>query len=117
MTAQMPIRVPRNAQYKVGWTFLDRKTREPLDISDWTFALDVKYSAGFGSPIASATFDNIDAPAGSVDVTINGADFATVRGAQETVRLAYDCLVQDSDGVVVAMVEGVVLLTPGVSTL
>lgn len=118
MTATTPIRVPRNAQYKMGWTFRDRKTRAPLDISDWTFALDVKASAGApGPPIASATFDNIVAIEGAVDVTLTGSDFSAVEGSQEVVRLAYDCLVQDGDGVVVALVDGVVLLTPGVSTI
>ena len=118
MAAIMQIRVPRNAEYKQNWRFRHRIGGDALDITGWTFALDVKASSGAsGPPIASATFDNIVAVEGSVDVTILGSDFSAVEGSQEVVRLAYDCLVEDSDGVVVAMVEGEVLLTPGVSTI
>lgn len=117
MPVNMDIEVPRNASYKQGWTFRDKLTKEPLDITGWTFALDVKYNAGASAVIASAIFNNIVGPDGTVDVQINGSDFSAVEGVQEKVVLAYDCLAKDIDGLVIVQTRGQVYLMPGVSTI
>lgn len=118
MAALLDIEVPRNGQYKQGWKFRDRLTGVDLDISDWTFALDVKASPGAdGSPIASAVFSNMVGVEGTIDVFLDGADFASVEGEQEVVRLSYDCLAKDGGDVTVVQLRGQIILMPGVSTL
>lgn len=118
MPAEMNIEVPRNGSYFQRWTFRDRLTREPLDISEWTFALDIKSAAGApGSPVGSAIFSDVDGPGGGVNVRIDGADLSEVEGAQEIVRLAYDFLGRDEESVITVEARGQIILMPGVSTL
>lgn len=124
MAGGMDIEVPRNGHYFQCWWMeaMDIVDGEdvwrPLDITAWTFSLDVKASAGLeGSPIASATFSGADSIAGTINVKLDGADFSDVDGKQEIVRLAYDCLAKDTDGIIMVQLRGQVILLPGVSTI
>ena len=115
MPANMDIEVQRNGSYSQSWTFLDKNTREPLDLTGWTFKLDVKRNAGASEVIASAVIDQIDIADASINVTIPGSAFSAIEGAQETVTLAYDLLIRDSANLPVVQTRGNVYLTPGVS--
>lgn len=124
MAVAMDIEVPRNGHFLKGFTleaFEEVDGEEiwsPIDITGWTFALDVKASAGAsGPPIASATFSDLDGLTGYVSVKIDGSDFASVEGEQEVVRLSYDYLAKDIDNIIMVEARGQVILLPGTSSI
>lgn len=118
MVAMIAIRVPRNADFTSSLTLVDKLTGDPIDITGWTFALHIKSSASPDSPTLSiANFSNIDGENGSMDMIIRGESLSGVPGEQEVVRLAYDLLGRDEEGVTALTIEGEILLTPGVSSI
>jgi len=118
MAANLNIEVPRNGSYFQRWTFRDKLTGSPLDVTAWTFALHVKRAAGIqDGTLAAATFSDVDGPNGGVNVRLDGQALASLEGAQETIRLAYDFLARDEGGVITVQTRGQIILMPGVSQL
>lgn len=115
MAASLDIEVPRNGDYFAGWTLRDQNTGEPLDVTGWTLAMQVRHVAGQGSVVASAQFSGRIDHAGYFDVLLLGSDFAAVPGGSEIVRLAYDFRATDADGVRVIETRGQIILIPGVT--
>ena len=114
MPNSLDIMVPRNGHYQQDWQLLDN-VGEPIDISDDALQLRVRAVAGQGSILASAAINPHDPTNGIFTVTLSGADFDSVSGESEIVRLAYDLVHIFSDGKRDIAVRGQIILMPGVS--
>lgn len=118
MLTEYNIPLARNASYKRGWTMLYPDGVTPIDLTGWTFALDIKANDDLDGPvIASALIDNFSAIEGSFDVTIEGSDFPEPVGEPQIVRFAYDFIAKDATDVAATITRGQVVLYPGVSAL
>lgn len=118
MPFERDIEVPRNSSYFRSWKFKDAECDAPLNIAGWSFSLQVKSVAAVTAPvIAAAYFTDNSGRNGTVNVRIDGSDFGAVDGVQENVRLPYDFLARDEDGIVTTQFRGFIILTPGVSSI
>jgi len=116
MPAEMDIEIQRNGDYLAGWQLTDDQTGDPLDITGWTLALEVRTVAGIGgAAIASATFQNRVDAEGYFDILIEGADFSAVPNPMNIANLAYDFVATDDAGARIVEVRGHIILTPGVT--
>jgi len=122
MINSIDIEVPRNGHYQENWQIraidfdADGKIiYPPIDLTGHTLELDVRLSAGQGSVVASADIDIWDAVNGNVTITLAGANFSSVQGVAEIVKLAYDLKDIYPDGIIKVYPRGNVLLIPGVS--
>lgn len=103
---------------------------EPVDLTDKTFALDVRAVAGEGDALISldstaSTSANGIRVSSSTDIIIQ-IDQPTMKAAWEvaldaglmdpgkTARLTYDLLVEDEDGFAQVWIEGDFIIKPGV---
>lgn len=110
----LAIELERNGTYVESWQITDDEG-VAIDVTGWTFAMDVKYAAGESDPpLASATVTVDNAATGELTVQIEGADFAAVDGEKEKVILAYDFVAVES-GVPQVYVGGPLILVPGVT--
>jgi hypothetical protein len=112
----LPIAVPRNGVYSKRWNIKDEATGEPIDLTGWNFALDIKYAAGDADPpLGSGAVTVYDAGEGALNVLVDGTDFAAVPGTHETVRLAYDLVATVAGTGALVIASGPLLLEPGVT--
>lgn len=112
----LAITLERNSTWQKTWTIADNDG-VPIDITGWTFEMEVKASAGApGAALANANITVTDAPGGELEIVLEGADFAAVAGTQDTVVLAYDLRAIKTGGVPETLVKGPINLEPGVTT-
>lgn len=114
MPNDLDILVPRNGDYRQDWRLTDNEG-EPIDLTGCSVQLDVRYVAGQGSVLTSATVDLHDPVNGTFTLSILGDDLADLPGPTEIVRLAYDLRVVDADGGIQVFPRGQVILVPGVT--
>lgn len=92
----------------------------PIDLTTYVARMKIRRTAGTANPPVydseATLFENtlaIDGPNGTVILSIPGTltkDFAA------PFKGAYDIEIEDSDGVVTRLVEGAVIISPGVTT-
>lgn len=113
MSVSLDIEVPRNGHYHQDWQLLDSDSA-PINLTGQALTMDCCAIAGGNNVIASATIALNDPINGRFTVTWSGADFGTVKGETEIIRLAYD-LKRTFTGISEIPVRGHIILMPEVT--
>lgn len=111
MPASLDIEVPRDGHYREGWHLRDNVGAD-LDLTGHTITAAAQAAGGTGPVIARAIIDLYDALHGRFDMTWAGANFASVEGTTEIVRLAWKLRDTAPDGITKDIVVGEIILTP-----
>lgn len=111
MRNDINIGVPRDGHYFEGWHLRDRDGAD-LNLTGHTLTAAAQFAAGTNPVVASAVIDLYDAVHGRFDMKWTGADFASVPGTTEIVRLSWKLRDRAPDGVTKDIVRGEIVLYP-----
>lgn len=111
----LPVELNRNGSW-VRTILLYDLAGGAVDASAWAIAGAVRMAAGAaGAALATFTVDAVDADNGQYLLTLLGSDLDALDGAQETIRLAYDVRATRSGRPPEILMQGPVILNPGVT--
>lgn len=114
--AYLPITVQWNEDYSAEYALTDAATGDALDLSGCTVTMELRSAAGVtGAALASATISSSSLAEGVWGETISQATLEALAGDREVVRLAYDVLIVDPDGLKRIWRRGPFIIEPGVT--
>jgi len=114
MPRPLDIPLQRNEDYAATWKLAD-ETGTAIDLTGWSFSLDIRDPLNNATLIASGVVSIPDPVGGEVQIKIYGADLASYGNALHPASLPYDVLAEDVGGLKTALVRGDILLARGVS--
>lgn len=114
--AKVNVLIRRNEDYLMEWALLD-EDGAPLDITGWTFVLDIQERLAT-IVVQSGEITVTDAANGQIQVLIEGGDLAPISlvgSPLQDVALRYDLLATDTDGIRRVLAYGFLIMSRGIS--
>lgn len=114
MPALMDIAIQRNEDWSRDITIRDEAA--PIDITGWSFLMQVKRRLNNATPIDAAAVSVVDAPNGKIEVALPAVGALHSYGDPlHTYQLPYDLIAIEPDGYRTALIAGNIILSRGVS--
>lgn len=108
------IGVTRNTTTPLGFSFIDKVTDTPVNLTGTTMLCNIARADG-DAFVYQFPLSIVDPVGGLANLYIDGSVFSSLEGPKEVVKLAFQVISTQSDGVKITALRGSILVYPGIN--